>query len=126
MRALKTASERGKSSRARGKVGERELAAVLTEAGYPARRAQQYRGTESSADIACELLELLGLHIECKRTERLLFNEWWETVVADAGNKKTPVICWRKDRGDWIAFIPLTKLLALIHPAALKALEAEL
>ena len=54
-------------SRNKGKVGERELAKKLREYGFEARRGQQYCGADGSADV----VGLEGVHIECKRTERL-------------------------------------------------------
>ena len=59
----------GRTSRNKGKVGERELAAALRAEGFEsARRGQQYSGSETSADV----VGLPGIHIECKRVEK----EW--------------------------------------------------
>ena len=56
----------GKASREKGKRGERELAGRLREYGYDARRGQQYSGMDGD-----DVVGLPGIHIECKRVERL-------------------------------------------------------
>ena len=41
-------------SRTKGKVGELELAAKLSEAGFPATRGQQHSGSPDSPDVICD------------------------------------------------------------------------
>lgn len=55
------------NSRQKGARGERELARILREYGYDCRRGQQYCGANGDADV----VGLEGIHIECKRVERL-------------------------------------------------------
>ena len=55
------------NSRRKGKEGELELAKKLREYGYGCRRGQQYSGANGDADV----IGLPGIHIECKRVERL-------------------------------------------------------
>ena len=55
------------NSNNKGKNGERELATILREYGYDSRRGQQYCGSNGDADV----VGLPGVHIECKRVERL-------------------------------------------------------
>ena len=55
------------NSRQKGAAGERELAKKLREYGYDCRRGQQYCGANGDADV----IGLEGIHIECKRVERL-------------------------------------------------------
>ena len=57
------------NSRTKGKVGEREFAALLREHGYDARRGQQFAGGSDSPDVICEALG--WLHIEVKRVQNL-------------------------------------------------------
>jgi Holliday junction resolvase len=54
------------NSNQKGKRGEREAAAFLTDEGFPARRGQQFAGGTDSPDVVCESLS--GLHFEVKRT----------------------------------------------------------
>ena len=58
------------NSRRKGADGERELAKKLKEYGYDTRRGQQYSGANGDADV----VGLPGIHIECKRVERLNIN----------------------------------------------------
>lgn len=118
----KTASQKGRASRSKGKVGERELANLLTAKGFPAQRAQQFKGGQHSEDIWCPRLRELGLHIEAKRTEALRVQEWLAKAAAEAGDRD-PLICWRKNGGEWVAILPLDALLALIDPASRPAPE---
>ena len=55
------------NSRQKGASGERELAKKLRKYGYECRRGQQFNGADGSADV----IGLPGIHIECKRVERL-------------------------------------------------------
>ena len=61
----------GKSQREKGKRGERELAGRLRDHGYDCRRGQQFCGASGDADVT----GLPGIHIECKRVERLNLQE---------------------------------------------------
>ena len=54
------------NSKRKGVAGERELARKLREYGYDCRRGQQYSGIEGE-----DVVGLPGIHIECKRVERL-------------------------------------------------------
>lgn len=47
--------------------GARELSSKLKGYGYNTRRGQQHCGANGDADV----VELPGIHIECKRVEKL-------------------------------------------------------
>ena len=68
------------NSRKKGADGERELARVLAEYGYKARRGQQYSGANGDADV----VGLPDIHIECKRVERLNIDKALQQAVDDA------------------------------------------
>ena len=55
------------NSRNKGAAGERELAKILREYGYDCRRGQQYSGANGDADV----VGLNGIHIECKRVQKV-------------------------------------------------------
>ena len=55
------------NSREKGKRGEIELSHILTAYGYESRRNQQFSGANGDADV----VGLPGIHIECKRVEKL-------------------------------------------------------
>lgn len=80
------------NSRQKGAAGERELAKKLRDLGFPeARRSQQYAGINNDAD----LVGVDGVHIECKRVERLNIHEAMEQAIRDAREDEAPMV-----RGD--------------------------
>lgn len=85
------------NSRNKGAVGERELAKVLKGYGYDCRRGQQYCGANGDADV----VGLPGLHIECKRVERLNLDDAMAQAKADAKREEIPVVMHRKNNGKW-------------------------
>lgn len=78
------------NSNNKGKNGERELATILREYGYDSRRGQQYCGSNGDADV----VGLPGVHIECKRVERL--------NIYDAIDGENPVVMHRRNRKEWL------------------------
>ena len=100
------------NSKAKGKTGELELAHYLTDHGYPARRGQQFQGTPESPDIICESLD--KIHFECKRTEKAKLYDWMKQAQKDAGEKQIPVVCHRRNNSEWLAILPLDKLLHIL------------
>lgn len=76
----------GKSQREKGKRGERELAKLLKDHGYSCRRGQQYCGSNGDADV----VGLPGIHIECKRVERLNLEDAMRQAVDDTGAEILP------------------------------------
>lgn len=84
-------------SRRKGAEGERELARFLREHGFEARRGQQFSGLLGDADV----LGLPGIHIECKRVEKLNIDTALEQSVRDARPGETPVVIHRKNRQSW-------------------------
>lgn len=85
------------NSRNKGVRGERELARVLREHGFESRRGQQYSGANGDADV----IGVPGVHIECKRVERLNLEDAMAQSKRDAGDK-IPVVMHRKNRGEWL------------------------
>lgn len=91
------------NSKRKGGAGERELAAILREYGYDAHRGQQFAGGPDSPDVK----GLPGIHIECKRTERLNIHEAMAQAVRDAAGEKMPAVFHRRNRGRWLVTIHL-------------------
>ena len=87
------------NSRAKGAVGERELADELVRLGMIARRTVQYSG--KSGDAADLIVEGLSLHVECKRTEQIRMDKWLEQVERDCHGKPW-VIVTRQSRRPWL------------------------
>lgn len=101
------------NSCAKGKIGEREFAEVLRDAGFiDARRGQQFSGSPDSPDVVCAALP--GVHFEVKRTQAGNPYVWLAQAIADAGDLKTPVVAHRRNRKDWIAVMRMSDLLPLL------------
>lgn len=83
---------------------ERELAAILKSYGYEdSRRGQQYCGSNGDADV----VGLPGIHIECKRVEKLNIYDAVEQSKNDARTGEMPVVMHRKNRKEWLVTMPL-------------------
>ena len=91
------------NSRRKGANGERELAGVLREFGYEARRGQQYSGANGDADV----VGLPGIHIECKRVERLNLYDAIAQSKHDAKDGEVPAVFHRKDNSKWLVTMEL-------------------
>jgi negative regulator of genetic competence, sporulation and motility len=87
----------GRASREKGKKGERELASLLREYGYESRRGVQYNGADGSADV----VGLPGIHIECKRVERLNIYDAMDQAINDAREDEIPAVFHRRNRDYW-------------------------
>ena len=91
------------NSRAKGARGERELSSKLKEYGYETRRGQQFCGSNGDADV----VGLPGIHIECKRVERLNLYDAMVQSKSDANEGEKPTIFHRKDRCEWLVTMTL-------------------
>lgn len=92
------------NSREKGARGERELANFLKDHGYMARRGQQYSGANGDADVE----GLDGIHIECKRVEKLNIDKAMEQSIRDAyaesikrGKNTIPTVWHRANGRKW-------------------------
>ena len=85
------------NSRQKGKRGELELVHILREYGFDVRRGQQYCGANGDADI----VGIDGLHIECKRVEKLNINEALMQSTQDAKENEIPCVMHRRNGEPW-------------------------
>lgn len=91
------------NSRQKGVAGERELARKLREYGFDARRGQQYSGANGDADV----IGLTGIHIECKRVERLDLIGAMDQAKRDARASEFPAVFHRKNNCEWLVTMRL-------------------
>ncbi len=97
------------NSREKGKRGERELASKLCGYGYDGvRRGQQYCGVNGDADV----IGLPGIHIECKRVERLNLDGAMSQAKADSKGD-IPAVFHRKNNGDWHVTLSLDDFMTI-------------
>lgn len=100
----------GKSSQRKGAAGERELAALLSAAGYECQRG----GSLSFGEIP-DVLGLPGIHIECKRVEKLNVGEAMEQAIRDSDRMLDgmPALFHRRNRKPWLVTMRLEDWLKL-------------
>ena len=91
------------NSRRKGKEGELELCRALRGHGYECKLSVQYSGANGDADV----VGLPGIHIECKRVERLNLYDAIAQAKHDAREGETPVVVHRKDRCGWLVTLEL-------------------
>lgn len=94
----------GNAEKEKGKRGERELASILRGYGYDCRRGQQYCGAGGNADVA----GLPGIHIECKRVEKLNLLNAISQAVHDAKEGLLPAVFHRKNHCEWLVTMRLS------------------
>lgn len=102
-------SQKKINSREKGKVGERELSNELKKYGFDTRRGQQYNGADGSADV----VGIEGLHIECKRVEKLNIDDAMEQSISDAKENEIPIVAHRKNRKPWKVTLLLSDFIKL-------------
>lgn len=94
----KSASERGKASRDKGKRFEREIANFFKNYGITARRTAQFCG---KTGVAGDVEGVPGIHIECKNVEKLNIDAAYQQSVRDAdaaGRGEYPIVIHKKLR----------------------------
>ena len=101
------------NSRNKGASGERELAEVLRGYGFKARRGQQFSGANGDPDV----VGIDGVHIECKRVERLNIYDAMAQSSRDARDGEIPVVMHRKNRKGWLVTLSLDDFIALYRRA---------
>lgn len=97
------------NSRQKGKRGELEIAHILQEHGFDARRSQQYAGINNDADV----VGLPNVHIEVKRVQALNIDKAMAQSEHDARENEIPVVMHRKDRQPWRVTLNLEDFIEL-------------
>ena len=101
----------GRTSREKGKRGEREVAAILRAHGYDeARRGQQYNGSDGSADV----VGIPGYHVEVKRVEALKLYDALTQSQDDAKPGEVPIVVHRRNGKPWVVIMELEQFLDII------------
>lgn len=99
------------NSKRKGAGGERELVRKLKEYGFGTRRSVQYNGKveEGQAD----LIGLEGIHIECKRVERLNIYDAMAQAKHDAKPNELPTVFHRRNNAKWLVTLELDSFMQL-------------
>ena len=92
----------GRMSRNKGKRGEREVSSLLSEAGWKARRAQQFCGSPDggASDVLVES-EFWPFHVEVKYCQQTKIYDWMQQSTNDSKTGKTPIVCHRRNQTGW-------------------------
>ena len=100
----------GAASQRKGAAGERELAARLREYGYEIERG----GSLSFGEVP-DLVGLSGVHIECKRVERLNVPEAMQQAVKGSARFQDgmPALFHRRNRQPWLVTLRLEDFMQL-------------
>ena len=103
----------GRKSQRKGAGGERELAALFREYGYPVERG----GSLSFGEVP-DLTGLPGIHIEVKRVERLNVPEAMKQATRDAEKflDGVPTLFHRRSHEPWLVTMHLHDWLAFYGP----------
>ena len=100
------------NSKAKGKAGELEVAHILKDHGYDARRTAQYCGNTGDAS---DVIGIPGFHLEVKRAERMELYKWYAQAVNDSEKSgDTPVVIHRQSRKPWLVSLSLEDFLKII------------
>lgn len=96
----------GRSSQSKGRTAERELASLLRDKyGFEEVKAAEPLNYGTVPD----LVGLPGVHIECKRCEKLKITEWMQQAERDAAHfgDGVPVVFHRRNRQPWLVTLHL-------------------
>lgn len=104
----------GKTSQAKVRAAERELARILQDYGY-----QVEPGQAVSYGATPDLTGLPGVHIEVKRQEKQNIYEWMDQARRDADKFRDglPAVFWRKNRCPWLVVMDLRDWINLYNRA---------
>ncbi len=101
-----------RSSQRKGADGERELAEKLRQYGYDMERG----GSLTFGDVP-DLIGLPGIHIECKRVEKLNVTEAMQQAIRDSErfHDGAPALFHRKNRQPWLVTLRLEDFMELFY-----------
>lgn len=101
----------GIMSKTKGKVGEREVAALLKKYGFEARRGQQFSGGGDSPDVAHNMD---GFHIEVKRSETFALYDALAQANADKKSDEDAIVFHRRNNRQWVVVMEAEDFLRLM------------
>lgn len=102
------------NSKAKGSAGERELCAILAEAGAAHRNDQRYVGGVDNPDISFQIGGSC-FHVECKRTEKFNAYAAMEQAERDANGHAMPLVAHRRNRRPWLVVLKLNDFVHLME-----------
>ena len=100
------------NSRAKGKVGELEFAALCRAEGFDARRGQQFSGSADSPDVVSDALG--WLHFEIKRVQKLNLIDACAQAEGDCGGKPW-IVAHRRNHAPWLVTLTAETFFRLLR-----------
>ena len=97
------------NSKAKGARFERELAKILREYGYEARRTAQYCGNTGEA---ADVVGLPRIHIEAKHQEQMRLYDWIAQAERDCG-ENLPCVFHKQNGKQILVSMPLEAFITL-------------
>lgn len=90
----------GRAAKSKGVRGERLLSAFLNSFGLHTHRGYVHCGQS-------DLVDLLGIHVECKNVERLNVRQAMEQAIKEADKRKDgmPTVFWKVSRKPWLTIM---------------------
>lgn len=90
----------GKAAKDKGSRGERLLSAFLNSFGLHTHRGYVHCGQS-------DLVDLLGVHVECKFVERLNVRQAMEQAIRESEKRKDgmPAVFWKVSRKPWLTIM---------------------
>lgn len=102
----------GRKSKNKGKRGELELSKELMGLlPIIARRTAQYNGKAGDSDV----VGIPGIHIECKREERLSIYPAIEQAVFDSKGQGCPTVFHRRNHKPWLVTFRLDDIVDFVN-----------
>ena len=100
------------NSKQKGKRGELEVAHILQEHGFDARRTAQFCGNTGEA---ADVIGLPGYHLEVKRCETTKIWDWIQQAERDCKAEETPLVVFRKSHEKWKVVLDFEIFLKIIE-----------
>ena len=103
----------GRSAQSKGRRAEIELARYLKDHGIESARPGDPLNYGQQADV----MGVDGVHIECKRHERLEIARWYQQAETDAQRMQDgrPAVIYRQNRRPWMIVLSLSDFLSLME-----------
>ena len=102
-----------RAERDKGARGEREVADLFRER-FACERVPNSGGLFIPGDLTVIGEQRPSIHVEVKRQERLRLPEWLAQARDEAPAGSIPVVCFRQNREEWFACLPLRQLIELL------------
>jgi Holliday junction resolvase len=100
----------GRGKRNKGATGERELAALLSDALGRVVKRNLGQAREGGCDI-----NIQHWNIECKRQEKIKIYDWMQQAKESCAAGQSPVVAFRKNGKDWLVTMTLNDWIGLVR-----------